>query len=52
MFLCYDTLFRQQNVRYWCGMIGADILPEKQNKTHEVSEHVYAVEMGNSNSLS
>lgn len=38
MFLCYDTLFRQQNVRYWCGMIGAVTLPEKENKKHEVSE--------------
>lgn len=52
MSLCYDTLFRQQNVRYLCGTIGTDIFPEKQNKNHEVSEHVHALVMGNSSSLS
>lgn len=28
-FLYCDTLFREQNVRHCCGMIGAVIFPEK-----------------------
>jgi len=32
-FLYCDTLFREENVRHCCGMTGAVIFPEKQNKS-------------------